>query len=50
MKTKDGTEKNMILHMLDFQRAMRKCIQSGGTGKDMQKVAESYGFTLATPI
>jgi hypothetical protein len=50
MKTKDGTEKNMILHLLEVQRAMRECIQKGGTGKDMQKVAESYGFTLATPI
>ena len=50
MKTKDGTEKNLILHLLAYKRAMRECIQNGGTGKDMQKVSESYGFTLATPV
>ena len=50
MKTKDGTNKNMILHLLECKRSMRKCIQSGGKGEDMQKVAESYGFRLAIPL
>lgn len=42
--------KNIILHLLECKRAMRDCIQSGGTGQDMQNVANSYGFRLATPI
>ena len=50
MTTKNGTKKNMILHMLACKRAMRECIQNGGLGKEMQKVAKSYGFKLATHV
>ena len=26
MTTKEGTKRNMILHMLEYKRAMRECI------------------------
>ena len=42
--------KNIVQQLLDCKRAIRECIQNGGTGQDMQNVANSYGFRLSTPI
>jgi len=42
--------KNIIRHLLDYKKAMKECIQSGGTSEDMQKVAQSYGFRLVKPF
>ena len=41
---------NIIRHMLNYKRAMRQCIQSGGTEEDMQQVANSYGLKIVKPF
>jgi hypothetical protein len=50
MTTKEGTQRNMILHLLEYKRAMRECIQNGADSQEMKKITEQYGFKLATPI
>jgi hypothetical protein len=50
MTTKEGTKRNMILHMLEYKRAMRECIQKGADSKEMKRITEQYGFQLATPL
>ena len=50
MITKEGTKRNMILHMLEYKRAMRECIQKGADSKEMKRITEQYGFQLATPL
>lgn len=50
METNGQKRTNVIRNMLECKRAMRECIQNGGTGEDMQRVAKNYGFRLATPI
>ena len=50
MITSDGKKRNMILHLLDYKRAMRKCIQNGADSDEMKKITSDYGFELATPV
>ncbi len=41
---------NIVRHLLEYKRAMRECIQNGGTSEDMQNVAQSYGLKLVKPF
>ena len=50
METTVKIPKNIVKHLLEYKRAMRECIQSGGTSDDMQKVANSYGLRLVKPF
>ena len=40
----------MILHLLEYKRAMRECIQHGADSNEMKRITKEYGFQLATPI
>ena len=42
--------KNIVRHLLEYKKAMRECVQNGGTSEDMQKVAKSYGLRLVKPF
>ncbi len=42
--------KNIVRHLLEYKKALRECVQNGGTSEDFKKVAESYGFRLVTPF
>ena len=50
MTINKDNKKNMILHLLEYKRAMRECIQKGGNSKDLEKVAKAHGFRLVTPL
>ena len=50
METKVKRPKNIVKHLLEYKRAMRECIQNGGTSEDMQNVANGYGFRLVKPF
>ena len=50
MKTIVNRPKNIVKHLLEYKRAMRECIQNGGTSEDMQNVANSYGLKLVKPF
>ena len=40
----------MILHVLEYKKAMRECIQKGADSQEMKRITEEYGFQLSTPI
>ena len=50
MITKEGKKRNMILHVLEYKKAMRECIQKGADSQEMKRITEEYGFQLSTPI
>lgn len=43
-------EKNIIHRLLEYKHAMRNCIQKGAERKEIEKITEEHGFTLATPV
>jgi len=41
---------SIIHRLLEYKKAMRKCIQTGADSNEMKRITKEYGFTLATPL
>ena len=51
MKTKKNEQsRNFILRLLECKKELRRCIQNGADPKEMQSIAEQYGFQFSKPI
>ena len=50
MEATTTKSQNLILRLLQFKREMRECIRNGADPKEMQRIADKYGFEFAKPI
>lgn len=50
MEATTTKSQNLIIRLLQFKREMRECIRNGADPKEMQRIADKYGFEFAKPI